>query len=355
MRRTSLLAVLLLVVVSFGIAGGCSNNNNNGNNSGGGGGVLPDADPEFDLDLAVELGELALVAYEQRIQCINGGKQAITVPSGFTLEEVIFEGVSSFFNSTCLDDDDVIPIAFIATKGDNIYLVFRGTANFADAVSDLAALQQPYMFIPDAGNVSIGFQTTYQGTDDDPIESAILNKLDELTMTGNFSNLYITGHSLGAALAFLAFPDMSQNLGDIDSVTMYNFAGPAVGDSDWVSAYEGEYAPNRVSIRIVNTNDLVPMLPPLGLDCENFSYFHVDNKHEITFGTQLPPLPDFADDDCSLVSIGAQLGIYGITNQDDILEDHSMCTYYKTLCDMTSDPASCAGGAVGCDDGNTNP
>ena len=357
MRRTSLLAVILLIVVSLGVAGGCSDNNNNGNNNGGGGGVgAPDPEaPEFDLELAIELGELSLVAYEQRLECISGGKEAITVPTGYTLEEVIFEGVSSFFNSTCMGDDDVIPIAFIATRDDNIYVVFRGTANFADAISDLAALQQPYMFIPNAGNVSIGFQTTYQGTDDNPIESTILSKLDDLTMTGNFSNLYITGHSLGAALAFLAFPDLSQNVGDIDNVTMYNFAGPAVGDSDWVSAYEGEYALNRVSIRIVNTNDLVPMLPPLGLDCENFEYFHVDNEHEITFGVQLPALPDFADDDCSLVSIGAQLATYGLVNQDDILEDHSMCTYFNTLCAQGSSPGTCSQRAVGCDDGNMNP
>lgn len=357
MRRISLFAVLLLVVVSFGIAGGCNNNNGGGNNNGDGGGggqPAPEA-PEFNLELAIELGELALVAYEQRLECINGGKGAITVPEGFNLEEVIFEGVTSLFNSTCMDDDGVIPIAFIATKDDNIYLVFRGTANFADAVSDLAALQQPYMFVPNAGNVSIGFQTTYQGTDDNPIESVILSKLDELTMTGSFSDLYITGHSLGAALAFLAFPDLSQNLGGIDNVTMYNFAGPAAGDSDWVSAYEGEYATNRVSIRIVNTIDLVPMLPPLGLDCTDFSYFHVDNEHEITFGTPLPALPDFAEDDCSLVSIGAQLGIYGIVNQDDILEDHSMCTYFSTLCAMGSSPGTCSQRAIGCDDGNTNP
>ncbi|MEM7009707.1 MAG: lipase family protein, partial [Thermodesulfobacteriota bacterium] len=351
MRRTGIFALLLLITISFGIAGGCSNSNNNGND-----GQEPGAEaPEFDLDLAIELGELALVAYEQRIQCINGGKSAITVPAPFVLEEVIFQGVSSFFNSTCQDDDGVIPIAFVATKEEGIYVSFRGTANFTDAITDIAAIQLPYNFVPTSGKVSGGFQGVYTGTDDFPIESTILSKVDELAMTGNFTTLYITGHSLGAALAFLAFPDFSQNTTNIDTVIMYNFAGPAAGDSAWVSTYEGEYAPNRISFRIVNTNDLVPMLPPLGLDCTDFSYFHVDNKHEITFGVTLPPLPDFADDNCNLLSIGGQLATYGINNQNGILEDHSMCTYYKTLCDMTSDPSSCAGGAVGCDDGNMNP
>ncbi|MEX0998414.1 MAG: lipase family protein [Thermodesulfobacteriota bacterium] len=351
MRRTSLLALLLLVIVSFGVAGGC--NNNNGNNNGGGvGSPGPDG---FNLELAIELGELALVAYEQRIQCINDGKGAITVPSPYKLEEVVFQGVSSFFNSTCKDDSGVIPLAFVATKDDSIYVSFRGTANFTDAISDIAAIQVQYNFVPTTGQVSGGFQGAYTGTDTFPIESAILSKVDELAMTGSFKNLYITGHSLGAALAFLAFPDFSQNVSNIDNVVMYNFAGPAAGDSAWVTTYEGEYATNRISFRIVNKNDLVPMLPPLGLDCPAFSYFHVDNEFEVDFGVALPPLPDFEADNCSLISIGAQLVTYGINNQSDILEDHSMCTYFSTLCSMGSSPGTCSQRAIGCDDGNDNP
>jgi hypothetical protein len=352
MRLNSLLALLFLVTVSFGIVGGC---NNNGSSNNDGDTEEPGAeDPSFNLDTAIELAELSLVAYEQRIQCINDGKGAITVPSGYTLEEVYYDEVTDA-DSGCHDDEDVVPAAFIVTKGDNIYLSFRGTSNLVDAVSDFAALQEPYMFLPNFGNVSIGFQVAYQGTDDNPIESAILSKLDELTMTGNFSNLYITGHSLGAALAFLAFPDLSNNVGMLDSVTMYNFAGPAAGDSDFVTAYEEVESQNRISVRVVNTNDLVPKLPPLGLDCENFSYFHTNDKHEITFGTELPALPDFAKDDCDFSTIGTDLLTYGINNLNAIEEDHSMCTYYKTLCNMSSDPSSCAAGAIGCDNGDANP
>ncbi len=349
MRQTGIFSLLLLAAVSFGIAGGC-NNNGNGNNNG----EVPEAEDTFDLELAIDLGELALVAYEQRIQCINSGTGAITVPAPYTLEEVIFEPVSTLFNSTCLNDTNVIPIAFIATEGENIYVVFRGTANVSDAISDFAAIQVPYLFVPDGGLVAFGFLDVYGIDSSEPIVSTILNKLDELTMTGNFSNLYITGHSLGAALAFLAFPDFSLNV-TIDNITMYNFAGPAVGDSTFVSAYEGFFSAERTSVRIVNTNDLVPMLPPQGLDCTLFSYEHVDGEHEITFGTPLPALPDFTADDCDLVAIAGQLLTYGITNSDDILEDHSMCTYFDTLCSMGSDPSTCAQRAIGCNDGNQNP
>ena len=347
MSSRKLLVVFLCLLVSFGAIGSCNNNNN-----GGGNGNIDDPDflEGFNLEIAIELAELALVAYEQRIQCINSGKGAITVPSPYTLEEVIFEEVSSFFNSTCLDDDSVIPIAFIATENENIYVSFRGTSNVTDAVDDIATIQTPYTFVSNGGNVALGFLDVYN-----EIESEILNKVNELAMTGNFENLFITGHSLGAALAFLAFPDFSQNAGPLDSVSMYNFAGPAVGDSQFVSTYQGIESLNRISFRVVNTNDLVPKLPPQGLDCFLFSYEHVGGRQDITFGIMLPPLPDFANDDCDLVTIAEQITTYGLNNADGILENHSMCTYFSTLCNMGSDPSSCSQRAIGCNDGNPNP
>lgn len=334
--------VLLFGFISLGASGGCSNDSWN---KGGGPG-----EPQFDLELAIELMELSLVAYEQRLQCIKEGKNAITVPSPYKLEEVIFQAVTPIINRSCKDGLGVIPLAFIATKDDSIYVSFRGSADLSDVITDIKAIQEPYNFVSTTGKVSVGFQTAYTGNDTNPIESTILSKLDELTMTGNFKNLYITGHSLGAALALLAFPDFSQNVSDIENVVMYNFAGPAAGDSNWISTYEGEYAPNRISFRIVNKNDLVPMLPPLELDCTDppYSYFHVDNKFEITFGTQLPPLPDFTDDDCNVIIIGAQLAAYLLNNREDAGKNHYHCNYFSSLCNMGSSPETCPQRAIGC-------
>lgn len=345
MRPEKFLAILLLLAVSFGIAGGC--NNGNGGGKGDGTENPGPMTGAFDLETAIDLAELSLVAYNQLTECINTGKSGITVPSPYTLQEVIYEDVSSDLNDTCLDDDTVVPAAFIATEGSNIYLAFRGTSNAADAVADAAALQVAYNLVPDGGKVSGGFLADYQGSDTNPVQPDILSELDKLIMTGEYDNLYITGHSLGAALAALAFPDLSQNV-SIPNVFMYNFAGPAVGNSDFVGTYEGEYSSNRVSWRVINTNDLVPKLPPLGLDCTDFMYEHVSGEYEITFGVSLPALPDFAADDCDLLTIGADLFTYGLNNMDDIITDHSMCTYFDTLCMTGSDPAGCAERAIGC-------
>ena len=346
MRSERILAICLFLIISITTIGGCNNGNGNNNPVPG-----PMTGP-FDLETAIELGELSLVAYEQRIQCLESGKGAITVPSPYKLEEVMFEGVDSTFNDTCNDDTSVIPLAFIATKGSSIYVVFRGTAETVEALADSEVVQEPYDLVPDGGTVSSGFLSIYLGTQEDPIEPEILTKLDELISTGTYDTVFITGHSLGGALSVLTFPDLSQNI-TISNVIMYSFAGPGVGNSTFASTYESGYSPSRVSWRLVNTNDLVPKLPPLGLDCADLNYEQVIGEHDITFGVTLPALPDFSQENCNAPLIASQIAAYELDNQSGIDENHSMCNYFMTLCMMGSDPSTCTDRAIGC--GGPNP
>ena len=342
MRTDRILKIFLLLTVLFGLTSGCTGSNDNTN---------PNPEPvtgEFNLETAITLGELSLVTYEQLSQCIDSGKDAITVPAPFELEEVIYEGVDSSINPTCKDDTSVVPTAFIATEGKNIYLAFRGTANISDALTDILNVQVDYTLVPNGGKVSEGFLNKYMGTNTNPIRATIFSKLDELVMTDNYDNLYITGHSMGGALAVTAFPDLSQNL-SIANLFMYNFAEPAVGDSDFVSTYQGEYGADRMSWRVINTNDLVPKLPPLGLDCTDLMYAHVSGQHEMTFGVSLPDLPDFNHFNCDQIAINAAILAYSASNLDDIVTDHEICTYFKTLCNEGSDPSTCDQRAIGCD------
>jgi hypothetical protein len=341
MRTDRILKFFLLLTVFSGLTIGCSGSTDSTN---------PELAPsgEFNIETAIMLGELSLVAYEQLKQCIETGKDAITVPAPFQLEEVIYEGVDSAINPTCNDDTSVVPIAFIATEGKNIYLAFRGTANISDALADILHTQVPYSLVSNGGKVSEGFLNKYMGTDTNPIRATIFSKLDELVGADNYDNLYVTGHSMGGALAVTAFPDLSQNL-SIANLFLYNFAEPAVGDSDFVSTYQGEYGADRLSWRVVNTNDVVPELPPLGLDCTDLMYAHVSGKHDITFGVTLPDLPNFNDFNCNQIAIKAAILAYSASNLGDIVTNHEMCTYFKTLCNEGSDPSTCDQRAIGCD------
>ncbi|MCI0454023.1 MAG: lipase family protein [Candidatus Dadabacteria bacterium] len=346
MKNLYIFKFSFVLILSFIYMGGCNEDDNNRID-------LPEetnSAEDFELDIAVDLAELSLVAYEQRLQCINGGKDSITVPAAFKLEEVIFSEVS-VLDTPCKDDSEVVPIAFIATKGDAIYLSFRGTANVTDISEDILITQDSYKYVANGGKTASGFTETYEGSDKHPVREPILDTVNQLVDTDEYNSLYITGHSLGAALSVLAFPDLSENT-SIKSVVLYNFASPAVGNDEFVKLYDSLVSEGRhTSWRIVNTNDVIPFLPPQGIDCQLFMYEHVLDHAAITFGVIPPPLPILS---CDLLQLLEALSDYitgtsnGTPNIDIIEKNHSMCTYFMKLCAMAFSDKECESRAIGC-------
>lgn len=68
---------------------------------------------------------------------------------------------------------------------------------------------------------------------------------------------FVTGHSLGAALATLATADLV-NSGAASRAGMYSFAGPRTGDLAFAAEFNRRVA---VGWRIVNTEDIVTTVP----------------------------------------------------------------------------------------------
>lgn len=324
MKLTKLYMFSLVLLLSFMSVGGCNNGGKSGDEN------VPTSAP-FSLDVAVELALLSLVAYEQRLQCING--ETITVPEGFKLEEVIYQQVDTSTDSGCKDDPKTIPIAFIATKDDNIFLSFRGTASVSDALADALIVQEPFAFFSNApltgAKVHQGFNELYV-----EIRGPIFEKLEALSNEMQddmfkFNTLFVTGHSLGAALAVLAVPDLREGIENLPPVVMYNFAGPSVGNPDFVDLYTQAVG---TSWRVANTNDVIPKLPPTTLDCDNYRYEHAPGEHDITFGSPLPALPDMSCDQKGIIQ--GQILTYLLNNETQVEINHSICTYHDTLCDQ---------------------
>jgi len=296
---------------------------------------LPSSGDPFDLEIALELGRLCLQSY-QMLDDFNDGMN-FDLPQPFKLEKVFctterFDGesIASTLETEkqfCNGDDEV-PIAFIATKEENIYVVFRGTDTIVEWIDDSLFAQVSYTFVENGGMTEQGFTMIYE-----TIHTSIVDTVNDLSNSGNFSTLFVTGHSLGSALAILAVPELSQKT-SFPQPTMYNFAGPRTGDVAFAINVYGSI-PNT-SWRVVNTNDLVPKLPPVIVvifvqdKLETFFYEHVDTEHSITFGKP----------------------ITGPTDFKDIEDNHIMCNYYNALCDMTDDPETCKEMAEGADDCN---
>jgi hypothetical protein len=200
--------------------------------------------------------------------------------------------------------------------------------------------QVPYPFVEGGGMTEQGFTSLYSQVSD-----SIIQKIDALINTGSFSTLYVTGHSLGGALAVLAVPDIMVNLSPMVTLWMCNFAGPRVGDAQFSALYDSTINTSR---RVVNTNDLVPQLPPDIPDL--VEYEHVMRERELTFGKVPPSLPDFSDG-LTLSELLQEIGEF-LRDFDDVNANHSMCEYYNTLCEETLDPHSCKTRAVGLNECN---
>lgn len=273
-------------------------------------GEEPSPGNEFDIDTATELMRLSLQAYQMLIDSNNGVD--FKLPAPYTLQIIFLTG-EGFFGSSL---EEEVPIAFIATANNNIYVVFRGTKTIDEWISDADFPFVPYTFVSNGGMTEMGFTDIYETL-------GVADEVNMIASMGDYDNVYITGHSLGAALAGVSMPDIAVNT-DFSDPVLYSFASPRVGDSDYKSRYDGF---DVESWRVFNTNDEVPKLPPTLL-----GYTHVNTGFPITFGKPVSGPFDFSQ----------------------IAFNHEGCNYYNTLCGMTDDPDTCmqmADGADGCNAG----
>jgi triacylglycerol lipase len=98
--------------------------------------------------------------------------------------------------------------------------------------------------------------------------------------------LYITGHSLGAALATLAAVDIAAHYRP-RTMEVYTFGGPRVGDPYFAFAHNGLVPVHQ---RIFNDNDLVVHLPPILYAHKHKLYYYLHArtgiKRTMPMGTQ---------------------------------------------------------------------
>ncbi|MBV8102681.1 MAG: lipase family protein [Verrucomicrobia bacterium] len=141
----------------------------------------------------------------------------------------------------------------VQNVADGVAIVaFRGTQSVDDWLHNLDFILAPYQPVQSSGTVHAGFQLYYL-----TIRNSLLSLLSGLPSTCR--RLILTGHSLGAALSELAAPDVLHNLNGRWQPEVQNFAGPRVGQNDFVNIFDVQI---DVCFRVVNMWDLVPNVPP---------------------------------------------------------------------------------------------
>lgn len=134
--------------------------------------------------------------------------------------------------------------AFLAKNDEFVVLSFRGTQpdKWEDIRTDLRALKLKTV----DGKVHVGFKNAF-----DDVKDAIT---EELRKHLGEMPLYITGHSLGAALATVAVQEIEEEFND-QVAACYTFGSPRVGDGKYEKSIKVPF------YRIVNTIDIVTMIP----------------------------------------------------------------------------------------------
>lgn len=135
---------------------------------------------------------------------------------------------------------------FIGETKDFAVLAFRGTQEAIDFIQDARALQGSAKGID--GQIHAGFRSAIDFVWE-PVEKALSRKLP----------LFVTGHSLGGAVATLASCRLA-NYGNL--VACYTIGSPRVGDAVFREAFDGFCTTYKWrNYRIVNRVDVVPEVP----------------------------------------------------------------------------------------------
>lgn len=203
---------------------------------------------------------------------------------------------------------ETVPFGFIAlktsyhgqtSKEDEVYVVFRGTLNSQEwAANTRFKKAEVIKGVPAAGFVHRGFNAIFETSFADRLKSSrgiytslkrkalrikpppeirqqsIRETLESILFNSELvspkAKIYITGHSLGGALALLAGRVLANAGRSIASnnnpaserqysanLAICTFAAPRVGDNAFKSVF------NDINVfRYVNTEDVVPTVPP---------------------------------------------------------------------------------------------
>ena len=219
---------------------------------------------------------------------------------------------SGFYKHHFIDNPETGTQGFIAANDQHLVIVFRGTQL---QLKDLTTDAEIKLVVGDAGKVHRGFFKAFNS-----IRGELELKIQEFQ--DNQQRIWLSGHSLGAAIATLAA--MRLALQEISIEGFYNYGSPRVGDGDFVSALQTQLTGR--SFRVRNNNDVVTRVPVAGIfllryrHIDSLVYFDSQGKRREGMGMMAMLIDHFRG---HLDDIG-ELG-------SDGLKDHKIASYLKVL------------------------
>ena len=171
---------------------------------------------------------------------------------------------NNFIYETKLEKYNELVIFGYDTIYNSIFIGFRGSSNIQNWISNIKII----LIHPYADNsiaVDKGFYDLY-----DILKPDVMSIISDMTRKYGTKKLFITGHSLGGALATISAFDIMYNVFPYDVSYLITFGSPRVGNvyfSDYFNAY------SIYSKRITHYYDIVPHVPE-----EFLGYKHISNE-----------------------------------------------------------------------------
>lgn len=162
-----------------------------------------------------------------------------------------------------VDDKRKDSEAIVLINSDSIVVAFRGSETDPEDWKNNAKFRQDDYL---GGKVHRGFVKALNDVwlvDPTNPDVGIIGKVRE-EMKGDKRTLWITGHSLGGAMAILAAAACQSDNLDVSGV--YTYGQPRVGDLDFANMFDSRL--KEKTFRVVNNNDIVARIP-------NIKYEHV--------------------------------------------------------------------------------
>lgn len=205
------------------------------------------------------------------------------------------------------NNDDAQAYLWKFNESDTLFIVFRGTRGMGDGLDNIDVRQIP--FHSNGVYVHSGFHRQF---------TQILQELDAyLEKDAGNKSIVFCGHSLGGAIATLA----SVHFADKYAVSCYTFGSPRVGNTKFCRLFESSV---KDHMRVVNSNDPVPMIPI------SFRFEHVG-----------PAL--VVDDDCNVYEVKKDIPwyvriFYHLVKLDmfHLIRDHKAEVYIERLGKMVA-------------------
>ncbi len=252
---------------------------------------------------------------ENALALAKAAELAYAYNQGNTIQQTVADwGFDEYFQMWDVNGTQ----SYVAASKEAVLAVFAGTNQSIDWLDNITffPLQGP------VGSVHRGFMIALERVWGE-MKEAIYNKSQGQRRSQGLKpqTLWVTGHSLGAALATLAVAKLRLEE-DLPVNGLYTYGSPRVGDRIFARAFNQEFKP---AFRIVNNNDIVTRVPArlmLFSHVGNFLYLDVDKNlhsdvhwwYQFLDGVQ-----------------GAADNLLKEKENIDAIEDHKMAQYISGL------------------------